>query len=418
MKKYFQELIKNPLVSGSAVMILGSNSVSFINYVYHFILARMLGPSGYGELAALISLIGLLGIIPTSFSLVIIKYISSAKNEESLNGLIKWLKSKVLRISILFFLLIIFISPFISSFLKINNIYYFILIAVSFLFSLRSVLNRSILQGLLRFKVLTLSILIENMGKLLISVTLVFLGYYVGGATMGFAIASFFGLYISSYFLKDHDKNVKLHLHPDVKAMIGFTIPVLIQSLATTSIYSSDIILVKHFFQPHDAGIYAALSTLGKIIFFGAGPIGAVMFPLVSRRHASGKDYQRIFVYSFFATIIFSLIILSIYWIVPNIAINLLYGSIYLEASKMLVWFGIFMTFFTLASLLINYSLSVGETGIVIYPLIAAVIQILIIWIYHNSIYQVVFNSSIITALLVGVLLIYLSVKRRLILWK
>ncbi len=79
MKKYFKQLITNPLFSGSAIMIFGSNFVSFINYLFHLVMGRMLGPASYGELAALIALIGLLGMIPASMSLVIVKYVSSAK---------------------------------------------------------------------------------------------------------------------------------------------------------------------------------------------------------------------------------------------------------------------------------------------------------------------------------------------------
>lgn len=405
MKKYFTKIITNPLFSGSAIMVIGSNSVSFLNYLYHFVIGRMLGPANYGELASLISLIGLIGIIPASVNLVIIKYISSAKTNKEAASLIGWLKSKVILASIVFFVVILITSPAIYSFLKISKISYLMLIAFSFLFSLPAALNRSILQGLLRFKEMMISILIENSTKLIISIFLVYLGFQVGGVVLALVISTLLGWYISNFYLKSRFSNV--NLPSNIKSMLIFAIPVTIQTITTTSLYSSDVILVKHFFSSHDAGIYAALSTLGKIIFFATGPITSVMFPLVAQRKSKGKNYTKIFMYSFILTFLFAISILTLYWLIPNFAIKLLYGTAYLEAANLLIWFGSFITFFTLSSLIINYNLSLGRSWVVVLPFFAAFSQIIMITLFHQSLYMVVFISTIIAALLLLSLLIY-----------
>jgi len=405
MMKIFS-LINNPLFTGSMVMIIGSNLVNFLNYLYHLIIGRMLGPSDYGELAAIISLIGLLGIIPAPLGTSIIKYISSAKNNTESANMISWLKIKYFQGSFIFFVIVLVISPVMSSFLKIHNISYFILIAVSFLFSLQSGLNRSILQGLLKFKEMVITVLAENSTKLILSIGFVYLGFKVGGAIFALVVAALLGWYVTKQYLR-HSKTRKPNFTPDIKSMLMFTIPVFIQNFATTSLYSSDVILVKHFFSSHDAGIYAALSTLGKIIFFAAGPIGAVMFPLVSKRSAKGENYKRVFMFSLAATVFLSGAILLVYLLFPSLAIQLLYGSLFLEASGLLLWFGIFMAFFTLASLIINYTLSLGRTRVVIFPAIAAVFQVVLIWFFHDSLFSVVLISIFVSALLLVALLIY-----------
>ncbi len=409
--------IKHPLFSGSAIMIFGSNFVSFINYLFHLAMGRMLGPASYGELAALIALIGLLGMIPASMSLVIVKYVSSAKNEQEVNNLVSWLKSKVFQVSIVFCLIVLITSPIISSFLNITKNSYLFLIALSFLFSIQALLNRSILQGLLKFKEMVLSVLAENATKVFISVLLVFGGFQVGGAMLAFVISALLGWYITNFYLRYHSKK-NPNLSPDVKSMMMFTVPVLIQSISVTSLYSSDVILVKHFFPSYDAGIYAALSMLGKIIFFGAGPIGAVMFPLVSQRKAKGQGYRKIFIYSFLVTALLAVSLSMIYWLFPHLAIKLLYGELYLGAAHLLVWFGIFISLFTLSSLLISYSLSLGRTSVVILPFIAAFAQIMLIWFFHQTLFEVILISIIVTALLLLSLLIYSGYLMRIKLWK
>lgn len=408
----------HPLFSGSVVMVIGSNSVSALNYLYHLIMGRMLGPASYGELAALISLIGLFGIVPISMNLVIIKYVSSAKKRQEANNLVSWFKSKIFQVSVGFFLVILITSPIIYSFLGITKISYLFLIALSFLFSLQALLNRSILHGLLKFKEMVFSVLAENTTRLAVSALLVFIGFRVGGAMLAFVISALLGWYVTNFYLRFYFSKKNPNLSPDIRSMAMFTIPVLIQSFSTTSLYSSDLILVKHFFSSHDAGIYAALSTLGKIIFFGAGPIGAVMFPIVAQRQARGQNFRKIFIYTFLLTGILATIISTLYWFFPRIAIGLLYGSAYLEEASLLVWFGLFMSLFTLSSVLISYSLSLGKTRIVLIPLIISLLQIIAIWFYHQSLFAVILIATLASALLLMSLLIYLSFNRRELLWR
>lgn len=397
-------------------MIFGSNAVSFVNYLYHVLMVRMLGPSNYGEFASIISLIGLLGIIPMSLNLVVIKYVSSAKDDKELSSLVVWLKRKVLIASVIFSSLILVITPFVSSFLHINTLLYLILVAISFLFSTQSLFNRSVLQGLLRFKAMVISILAENAIKVLLSILLVYFGFAVGGAITGFTLAALVGWYITNFFLKYKGGNSRVVIN--VREIFLFTIPVFIQSLAVTSLYSSDVILVKHFFPSYEAGIYASLSILGKIIFFGAGPIGAVMFPLVSRRNSRNENHKKVFIFSVFATVILALGVLLLYWLYPFLVIKLLFGQENAEAAGLLVWFGIFITLFTLSSLFISYGLALGKKLIVFLPLAAALSQVIIIWLYHQSLFVVIFNSIIVCALLLTFLLIYLTFEKYLKIWK
>lgn len=403
--KIFFNLIQHPLFSGSMIMVVGSNGVSFLNYLYHFATGRLLGPAAYGELAAIISLVGLLGIIPGSLSLVVIKYVSSAKDEKGISVLINWFRKKIFLASFIFSLIILIISPAISSFLQINNVFYLMLISVSFLFSMQSLLNRAILQGLLKFKEMVTSMLLENGARLIFSIALVYAGFQVGGAIVGLVVSMALGWYITNSYLRYYKKQADTNI--DLKQMMLFAVPVLAQSIATTSLYSSDVILVKHFFSSYDSGIYASLSTLGKIIFFGTGPISSVMFPLVSQKSAKGENYRKIFIYSLITTALLAVSILVIYGLFPQLAIRLLYGKLYLAAADLLVWFGILMTLFTLSSLLISYGLSLGRTSIVILPLIAALAQIILIWFIHQSLFIIILISTAVNALLLLSLLIY-----------
>lgn len=393
-------------------MIFGSNTVSFLNYLFHLLMGRLLGPINYGELASIISLTGLLGIVPLSLSIVIIKYVSSSQSKEEMGGIIYWFQKKTVYLSIIITIPLILFAPLISSFLQIDNFFLIILAILLFVISILSLIYRSALQGLLLFRQFVLSLFFENSAKLIIGAILVYLGFQVLGAASALVLSAIFGVFISRYYVKDNlssqDKPPK-----NIKAILTFALPVTIQAIATTSLYSMDVLLIKHFFPPHDAGIYASLSTLGKIIFFATAPIGSVMFPLVSKRQSKGENFQKIFLYSLGLTTTLAIFALFIYWQFPALVISLLYGSLYLEGSNLLVWFGVFMSLFTLSMLFITFNLSIGRTRVVLLPAAAALLQTLLIWLYHSSLQLVIFISITITALLLLSLIIYSIFERK-----
>lgn len=80
-----KNLLKHPLFSGSFVMIAGSMAINVVNYIYHLLMGRILGPVDYGTLASVYSLLYIVTIIPTSASVSIVKFISSAKDKREVN---------------------------------------------------------------------------------------------------------------------------------------------------------------------------------------------------------------------------------------------------------------------------------------------------------------------------------------------
>jgi O-antigen/teichoic acid export membrane protein len=178
-----------------------------------------------------------------------------------------------------------------------------------------------------------------------------------------------------------------------IKPLLVFSVPVIIQSLAMTSLYSSDVILVKHFFSSHDSGIYASLSTLGKIILFGSGPIAGVMFPIISKRHAHQQKFIKVFITSLLLTVLLALLVLAIFAFVPQLVLRSSYGTSFIEASSLLFYFGIFISLYTISSLFINYHLSIGNTKVVVFPTLVAIGQIGGIWFSHSTLSSVIFVS-------------------------
>jgi O-antigen/teichoic acid export membrane protein len=173
-----------------------------------------------------------------------------------------------------------------------------------------------------------------------------------------------------------------------------------------------DVILVKHFFSDVNAGIYATLSILGKIIYFAAAPIAGVMFPLVAGKHARGEKYFQPLLVSLLLTVFVSLTILAVYALFPNLVISFFTkGSATVPAAD-LVWIGLFVCFYTVSFFMVNFFLSIDKTKIIVVPLVLAILQIFLIWFFHSSLLLVIQISLGLMVVLFVILFSYLVYNR------
>lgn len=400
------KIIKHPLLTGSLVMVLGSNLHNVGQFVYHFLMGRLLGKVQYGDLASVISILGLISIIQLSFGLTIVKYISSAKEKGIVSNFIKWVHAWSLWLGIAISILLFLLSPFIIKFLNITRpeIVYF-LVPVLFLSVL---LNsyRSILQALLSFNKYALSLISEVVVKLIFAIILIFLGYKLLGAMFAFMMGALCAFVLTRLFLSPHFRGRKGKM-PEISPLVRYSFPVFIQGLALTSMYSTDLILVKHFFSPEDAGIYASLAVLGRIVFFIGSPITNVMFPLIARRHSHGESYHSIFYLSLILVLCISLPVVLFYFLFPKIPLGILYGPQFLDGAPYLWWFGIFMGLLGASTLFVQFYLSIGKTKVVSLFVLAAILQFILIWFIHPNLLSVIQVSIISAALLFLGFLIY-----------
>ena len=203
-------------------------------------------------------------------------------------------------------------------------------------------------------------------------------------------------------------KKTESDVHIPTRQILNYALPVFIVILFMTSFTSTDIILVKHFFNPHQAGFYAGLSLIGRVIFYFTIPIPGVMFPLLIRRHNLGKNFNNLFYLALGLVLIPSLAITGFYFLFPKFVVSLfLGGRDYLAIVPYVGFFGINLTIFSLINVCINFFLSLNKTGIAPLVVVAAIAQILLIYIFHANFYQVITVSISVSSVLLLALMGY-----------
>lgn len=402
-------LLDNPLLTGSFLMLFGSNLANVIAYLYHFILGRMLDKAQYGELAAFLSLLGFLGSLYSFLGLLIVKYAAKGTTpHESLKNfysLYTFFRKPVVGISLVLLLL----TPFVSSRLQLSLVTY-LLIAPIFFLSFMIFLYKSFLQGRLEFGKVSLYTIAEMTGRLGLGLLFVKLGFSAPGAAIGFFLTL---LFVWLLLKRDVPFVGGGHTSLDKKALVHDAIPVFVSSLATTAFFSMDILLVRALFSASDAGTYAAASTLGKTILFASAPLTAVLFPIISKKHAQGEAGTLLFFMSFAITFCIGGVFALAFYFFPLLAVQMSFGASFLTAAPLMFPYSIFMLLFVLCLVFVNYYLPKEQY----YPIkslaVAAVVQTVGIILFHTTLLSVVYVSIIVVLALFVNLLIYFAYENK-----
>ena len=402
-------LAAHPVARGSIIVFLGSIFGNFAAYIYHLIVGRMLGPSGYGELAALFSLFYLLNVPSGVLQTVLIKYLSGFRVKSEFGKARSVSVGAVRRLVLLGIAGAILLVPFVgklSEFLHIENPTSLFFIYLTSVIGLLTIVQVSLLQAFQKFPQ---SVIVANI------IAALRVGGGIVGAFFGVVETVFAGLvtsivgFIAYIFpLRFIYTSSPKPANISKKEMTSYAVPSLVTILGMTSLYSTDILLAKHYLLPTEAGFYAALSVLGKIIFFASSNISYVLFPVIAER-TSQKTHSHKLVYgALLGVFVLSVCVTLGYFLFPRFVLLLLFGASYYPAAPYLGWFGVFLTLYSLCQLLVTTLLGRGDMKVWLFVGLAAISQIVTITWMHNGIAALIsVNISIMLSLFLSLLLYY-----------
>jgi O-antigen/teichoic acid export membrane protein len=408
LTKTIDKVKGDKFLSNSFIFFIGSFLVSAGNYLYQFLMARMLTIEAYGELQSILAILTISGVLTGAISTVLVKYTADFKAKDWLNkiyALFLFFTKKISIIAIIFFTIFVILSGRIAGFLNLTSVLPLIILGTGFLFSFLDSTNSGILRGLQKFKELSIISITSVFLKILFAILLVKLGFAINGAVGAVILAALIGYLISFYPLKFLFKKQKEKI--ETKEIFQYFFPVFFTLLFITLLYNVDIILVKHFFPAQTAGEYGALAILGHIVFFITGPIVGVMFPMVATAHSNHTDSTEVFKKTIFLVSLIGLAILFFYFLFGGFIIKILIGSKFLSISKFLGWFGLSMFLYSLVGLFTQYFLSTGKTKCAYLVGTGVLLQIILISIFHTNLWQIIWIMNGVMAIILIMLSIY-----------
>lgn len=396
-------------------MFIGISLFNLFNLFYHLFMVRYLPPIEYGHLNTLLALFMLISVPAGTVQTTITKFISSFQVQNKYDrtrGLLRHLLLLMFIIGFSFFLLISLGSRLISSFLQISSYGLVILFGLGLLFAMVIPVPWGGLQGLQKFGSLTFNLIINGALKFFLGVLFVVSGFGVSGAmgaiALSYFITTLFSLLMLEIYLPKEESMARQEQNANgsgpsyISEVYLYFFPVGVTLLCFMVLTNIDLILVKHFFTPIDAGYYSIAQMVGKIILFLPLPIIMVMFPKLSSLEAQGKRTLSTLGQNLRIAGLFCIIAAMLGLLFPSFIIRILSGKVYSECIPLVRFFSVNMTFFSLTLILLYYQLSTHERWF-LYPLFfSTLIQTGLIVLFHKTLTQVLLVVGITALCLLG----------------
>jgi O-antigen/teichoic acid export membrane protein len=396
-------------------MFIGIGLFNLFNLLYHFSMVRSLPPTEYGHLNTLLALFMIIQVPASTVQTTITKFVSSfqARNRYDLvKGLIKHFFLLILIVALSVLIIVTLGSKFISSFLQIPSYGLVVLLGTILFFSMVVTVPWGGLQGLQKFGSMTYNLVINGGLKFGLGFLFVLFGLGVFGALSAITFSYLITTVLSFSMLWNHLRGqggapdppqVSQDSNPSyISDVYRYIFPVGITMLSYNILTNIDLILVKHFFTPIEAGYYSIAQMVGKVILSIPVPIVIVMFPKISSLEGQEKKALLILKKSLMIAIVLCSVTILIGFSFPVLIIQILTGKIYSDCIPLVRFFCINMTFFSLISILLYYHLATHERRFV-YPLVGlTLIQIGLIVLFHRTLIHVLLVVGTVGACLLG----------------
>ncbi|CAA0153760.1 conserved membrane hypothetical protein [Tenacibaculum maritimum] len=377
--------------------------VSGGNYLYNLLLGRFLGPEKFADAAVLITFLLVLSFLAMTFQLVTAKFLV-AFDGDTLEPFIAKTFKYALATGIGLGALIIIFSSELQTFFKISSVNTFIVFGLGVPIYFMMSVNRGLLQGKKEFTSLSVTYQAEMLSRLVLTMgLLMFLEIDTSLiVSIGIFCSFLLGLVPFKYKRISFVTSKVLGIIEN-KMVRNFFIVTAFYELTQILINNSDILLVKHYFDGYNAGLYASLALIGRVVYFIAWMFVMLLLPTVVQLKKEGKPTLSVLLKYVSAISLITILIILGCLLFPNQIIYLLFGGDYLEVVPLLWKYALATGVFAISNIFAYYYLSIDEYTPVILSGIFGMLQIVLVIFFHKSLEEVVHMQIIAMSLLLAV---------------
>ncbi|HXO67090.1 MAG TPA: oligosaccharide flippase family protein [Candidatus Dormibacteraeota bacterium] len=393
----------------------GNFFAGLAGFAFQGLLANALGANGFAEVAPLISLFYLVQIPMFIVMAVAARYSAPLAAQGDQSRVNRGYRDLVLYSSVVGFagmVVFLLLLPFMKAFLNLPSYGPLVILSAAVPLTLLVGVGRGVVQGEERFFALSSNFFLY--GATTVGFLPLLLAFHLRavGAMLAINLALVLCNLLAAISLRDlppAGHHERLPIWPLLRGAFGASAGI----AAITLFYNFDVLLAKHFLSNQDAGLYSAMSLLGKILFFGTISVSVVMFPRVAAIHAAGQRAHRTVNLSLALVASAGGVVVLAYFLAPTQIVHLLLRKPEYEAiASYLGLFSLAMLGLALSNLLVYYFVAVHKRRFVLGVAVGAVAFGTLLKLHHGDLGQ--FTSSVTIAIdLMAVALIALYLLER-----
>ena len=391
---------KSRVLNGSIIMFISTSLVAVLNFTFNVVMARFMGPAEFGQITAVVTILMLASAISLSFQLVCAKFVARNEAIPEKVSIFQSLLSKAWVVSAGVGGAFILLQKPAAAYLHMPDSWVLAVLAIGISAYVPLGVRRGGMQGTCSFIRLSTHFIIEAVTKLIIAVALVMMGYGVMGAT-GAVSASIIAAYFLPRMPAEFRTQPRTALQPasfkeGMQATVFFVGQVIINNI--------DILLVKHFFAAEQAGVYAAVSLVGRVLYVAGWSSVSAMFP-VSAAAKPRDSGSHVIVVPLLFVIGLAVVFIGASYFFPALILGTIFGKGFSSAGSLLTLYATATGVYSLSVVLMAYEMSRRIANTAWLQLIFSGILVLAIGSFHQTLEQVI----IVRIVLMAVMLVLVS---------
>ncbi len=377
------------LLTHNVLVGVGTIAAGLLGVGFQSMASHQLRPADFGAVFAVVTLITFIGLPAGAFTLLMAREASrglATGHQAAAATLLRKGNRTLLITGLALAAAVVLATPLLSAFLSIpNELLWVAAIGVPFGLALPLLIGE--FQGEQRF--VAYVVLSTGQAALKLGAAVV-LGLVFGplGIVGGITIAT-----IVIYLIAKRMLRRKFSIRANLswwRPAAGYLAVILPSTLALGVLLSSDVLLVKHYFPTQAAGEYSVVAALGRAVFWGASAIAIVLFPKITFRSAQGKSGLELVAASLVMVALggvagYVLLSIASVWLLSAFA-----GSGYTGAAGYLAWYTVGMVMLGGAAVLIATQQSRGRPAFLAVLLPLAILEPVLIALFHQTLMQVV----------------------------
>ncbi len=392
--------LKARIISGSLVLLSGSSLATAINLAYNVAVARFLGPNSFGQATAVYTLLTITSAVTLSFQIISSKAVAQQSSPAGRDAVYRDLHRGAWACGSLVALLLLVFRHSITAYLNLPSATLVVLLAIGAAFYVPLGSRRGYIQGAYGFRSLAKNLVLEGAVRLVGSLLMIFLGFGVTGviaANAGAIVVAYLAVAPKLSARVPNPLRFAYAFREISQAMVFFAGQVLINNC--------DIVLVKHFFEPKSAGLYAAVAMVGRVIFAFSSAVVNSMFPVVA---GSGKEERKnlsLITTSLLLVLGVGSVFAIALRITPAWVWTMFFGSSFALSGPhgfpyLLALYAIMTVVYSLSVVIITYEMSYKIANTSWLQLIFSGVLIASICRFHDSLQQVILVQLVLVAIL------------------
>lgn len=391
------------ILSGSFMLLVGSGLATATNLAYNVAVARFLGPKGFGNATAVYTLLVFISAVMLSFQIISAKVVAQQTSPEGKVAVYRPFHRAAWLCGMLAGLVLLVFRSGIAHWLNLSSPLPVALIAIGAAVYVPLGTRRGYLQGTYGFRRLAINLVLEGAVRFCGSLLLIFFGLGVAGVIAANSAAVAVAYLVIIPLAVPHVPNplrLMYSLREMSQAIVFFSGQVLINNC--------DIVLVKHFFLPTEAGLYTAIAMVGRVIFVFSSAVVNSMFPIVAGTREEERRGLKVIATSLSLVLLIGSVAAVALRYMPATVWSSLFGSQFVLAGQygfpyLLALYAITTVIYSLSAVMITYEMAykVANTSWVQLAFSGAVIAG--IWRFHSSLREVIIVQLILMILLLVV---------------